>query len=250
MPHFERAGVALYYEEFGTGYPVLLFAPGGMRSAISYWHQSPFDPTKELAQDFRVIAMDQRNAGHSTAAIGINDDWATYTEDHLALLDHLGIASCHVMGGCIGSSYCLALIQAAPDRISSAVLQNPIGLNENNRDDFRNMFNDWARELMAARSDIDRKRLEAFEERMFGGQFVFSVSRDFVRSCATPLLILAGDDNFHPTQVAEEISALAISAGLIYKWNTPDVVGETVGRVRSFLRTHMPDPSRSTTTSF
>src|SRR6266852_4701856 len=75
MPVFERAGVSLYYEEFGSGYPLLLFAPGGMRSSIDFWRHSPFDPTAELAQDFRVIAMDQRNAGRSRAPISAADGW-------------------------------------------------------------------------------------------------------------------------------------------------------------------------------
>ena len=73
MPVFERAGVSLYYEEYGSGYPLLLFAPGGMRSSIDFWRRSPFDPTAELAQDFRVIAMDQRNAGRSRAPISAAD---------------------------------------------------------------------------------------------------------------------------------------------------------------------------------
>ncbi len=70
MPVFEREGVSLYYEEYGSGYPLLLFAPGGMRSSIEFWRRSPFDPTADLAGDFRVIAMDQRNAGRSRAPIG------------------------------------------------------------------------------------------------------------------------------------------------------------------------------------
>ena len=48
MPYFERDGVKLYYEETGEGFPLLLFAPGGMRSSIEFWDHSPFDPRKEL----------------------------------------------------------------------------------------------------------------------------------------------------------------------------------------------------------
>jgi pimeloyl-ACP methyl ester carboxylesterase len=128
MPVFERAGVSLYFEEYGSGYPLLLFAPGGMRSSIEFWRRSPFDPIAELAADFRVIAMDQRNAGRSRAPISAADGWETYTADHLALLDQLGIRRAHLMGGCIGSSYCLGMIKAAPNRVSAAVLQNPTGL--------------------------------------------------------------------------------------------------------------------------
>jgi len=241
MPTFERGDLSLYYEEYGSGYPVLLFAPGGMHSRNDVWRSSPFDPTRELAGDFRVIAMDQRNAGRSRAPIGA-DDWATYTADHLALLDHLGIDRCHVMGGCIGSSYCLGICRAAPERISAAVLQNPIGLSRGNRDDFYNMFDEWAGEIGPQHPEADEAALRAFRERMFGaGQdFVFSVTRDFVRGCRTPLLVLAGDDNFHPTAVAREIAELAPDAELILAWKTPDVVGETVKRVRAFLQAHTP----------
>ena len=240
MPTFARDNVALYFEEFGTGYPVLLFAPGGMRSAIQWWHRSPFDPTRELASDFRVIAMDQRNAGQSRAPISASDSWATYTADHLALLDHLEIKRTHIMGGCIGSSYCLGLAAAAPDRVSAAVLQNPIGLNADNRDDFRGMFDGWADELRSQRSDVDEISLESMREAMYGGEFVFSVSRDFVHACTTPLLVLAGNDAFHPTAIAEEIAKLAPNAALSLRWSEPEVVADTVQRVRAFLSSHTP----------
>ncbi len=46
-------------------------------------------------------------------------------------MDHLGFTKFHVMGGCIGGSYCFEAIEQAPDRVAAAVLQNPIGLWEN-----------------------------------------------------------------------------------------------------------------------
>src|ERR1700731_3497769 len=203
MPVFERAGVSLYYEEFGSGYPLLLFAPGGMRSSIDFWHRSPFDPTKEFAADFRVIAMDQRNAGRSPAPISATDGWHSYTADHIALLDHLGIQRCHTMGGCIGSSYFLSPAKGGPNRVSSAVLQNPIGLHEN-REAFREMFDGWAKELKRDHTDVTDAAFSTFRETMYGGDFVFSVTRDFVRSCQTPLIVLAGSDMYHPTPTSRE----------------------------------------------
>jgi len=89
MATFKRGDVTLNFEEFGSGYPILLFAPGGMRSSIDFWHQSPFDPTVELAKDFRVIAMDQRNAGQSRAPITAADGWDSYAADHVALLGRM-----------------------------------------------------------------------------------------------------------------------------------------------------------------
>ncbi len=114
MPIFKRGDVTLYFEEFGSGYPILLFAPGGMRSSIEFWHKSPFDPTVELAKDFRVIAMDQRNAGQSRAPVTASDGWETDAADHVALLDHLGIKSTHAMGACIGGSYSSASSRRFP----------------------------------------------------------------------------------------------------------------------------------------
>ena len=61
MPVFKRDDVELYYEEHGTGFPVLLIAPGGMRSAVSFWERTPWNPIDQLAPHYRVIAMDQRN---------------------------------------------------------------------------------------------------------------------------------------------------------------------------------------------
>jgi pimeloyl-ACP methyl ester carboxylesterase len=243
MAEFRQGNVTIHYHEFGSGYPLLLIAPGGMRSAIGVWSRMPFDPTREFAGDFRVIAMDQRNAGSSRAPVRASDSWEVYAEDQVALLDHLGIERCHIMGGCIGSSYCLGLIKRAPQRVTAAVLQNPIGLSENNRGDFVNMFDEWAAEL-EREGRAQRAALEAFRDNMFGGDFVFAVDRDFVRALQTPLLVLAGNDNFHPTATAREIAALAPHAELLLQWGTPDLVGETVKRIRAFLQAHEPVAAR------
>jgi pimeloyl-ACP methyl ester carboxylesterase len=236
MPTFNYGDVSLYYEEFGAGHPLLLFAPGGMRSTIEFWHRSPIDPTQDFAADFRVIAMDQRNAGQSHGPVSAADGWHTYTADHLALLDHLKIDRCHIMGGCIGSSYCLSLIKAAPTRVSAAVLQNPIGLHEN-RSAFREMFDGWAKELQASRgmSDAD---WAAFRENMYGSDFVFSVSRDFVRACQTPMMLLCGDDLYHPAPISEEIARLAPNLEVVKSWKTADTAPAAATRIREFLKRH------------
>jgi pimeloyl-ACP methyl ester carboxylesterase len=240
MPTFKRGDVSLYYEESGSGFPILLFAPGGMRSSIEFWPKSPFDPSVEFAADFRVIAMDQRNAGKSTAPISASDGWHTYTADHLALLDHLGIDKCHVMGGCIGGSYDLSIIKAAPDRIASAVLQQPIGLSPANRELFFQMFDGWAKALKSARPEIDASAFAPFRDRMYSGDFVFSVTRDFVQTCKTPMLVLCGNDDYHPLETSTDIAKLAPNAQIIMDWKTPDVVRDTVTRVRDFLRANTP----------
>ncbi|MYW71525.1 alpha/beta fold hydrolase [Pseudonocardia sp. SID8383] len=113
MPSFERPGVTLHYEEHGTGFPVLLLAPGGMNSTIAAWGNAPWDPVTHLAQRYRVIAMDQRNAGSSVAEVHGSDGWDTYTADQLALLDHLGVDECAVLGMCIGGAFIANLLVTA-----------------------------------------------------------------------------------------------------------------------------------------
>ncbi len=144
------------------------------------------------------------------------------------------------MGGCIGGSYSLGMIKAAPDRVSAAVLQNPIGLSPHNRELFFAMFDGWAQALKAERPKLDDAALRQFRDRMYGTDFVFNVSREFVRSCKTPMLILCGNDDYHPKETSKEIAALAPNAELIENWKASDVIGATVKRVREFLISHTP----------
>jgi pimeloyl-ACP methyl ester carboxylesterase len=241
MATFKRGDVSLYFEEFGSGYPILLFAPGGMRSSIEFWHQSPFDPTVELAKDFRVIAMDQRNAGQSRAPISASDGWETYTADHVALLDHLGIKSTHAMGACIGGSYSLGLIKAIPDRVSAAVLQQPIGLSPKNRELFLQMFDGWADALKKKRPELDAAAFQPFRDRMYRQtDFVFNVTRDFVRTVQTPMLVLRGNDDYHPSETSDEIATIAPHGEIIHEWKTKDTIARTIERVRAFLKKNTP----------
>jgi pimeloyl-ACP methyl ester carboxylesterase len=238
MPSFETDRARIHYEESGSGFPLLLFAPGGMRSSIEFWQRAPFNPIRELSGNFRVIAMDQRNAGSSRAPVRADDGWHTYTADHVALLDHLRVERCHVLGGCIGGAYCLGLMQAAPGRVAAGVLQQPIGLSPENRPAFYTMFDSWAQELQAQRSDVDAAALAALRENMYGGDFTFNVTRDFVRGCSTPMLVLMGNDLYHPSETSREIVALAPHAQLVERWKEPEVVAATVERVRAFLLEH------------
>jgi pimeloyl-ACP methyl ester carboxylesterase len=240
MPTLVRGETSLHYEVSGDGFPLLLFAPGGMRSSIALWARAPFDPIRELSSKFRVIAMDQRNAGRSRGPIEPTDGWATYTSDHVALLDALGVARCHVLGMCIGSAFCLSLAVRAPERVVAAVLEQPIGLSESNREVFHQMFDGWAEELAAARPEVSRTALSSFRDNLYGSDFAFSVTRDQVRRCTVPLLVLRGNDVYHPSDVSEEIARIAADAALIQSWKEGDCVSRAARRVAEFLEAHTP----------
>ncbi len=238
MPVFSDQDVHLYYEEYGAGFPILLFAPGGMRSSIPFWEGSQWNPIESLSPHFRVIAMDQRNAGKSTAPIKGTDGWHVYTEDHLRLLDHLQIDRCHVLGGCIGGPYCFGVMQAAPDRVAAAVLQQTIGL-ENNRQAFYDMFDSWAESLREERPEVSESDWQQFRSNMYDGDFLFNTDRDFVRNCELPMLVLMGSDLYHPESTSREVAELAPNAVLIEHWKDPAKDG-TVQGVLDFLKSNTP----------
>jgi pimeloyl-ACP methyl ester carboxylesterase len=239
MPIFTRGDISLYYEEHGKGFPLLMIAPGGMRSSVSFWEKAPWNPIPRLAAHYRVIAMDQRNAGESKAPIRATDGWRAYTEDQLALLDHLGVSRFHVAGMCIGGSYIMGLIQAAPQRVVSAVMFQPIGV-DGNRQAFLDMFDGWAKEQQAAHPQADDATWQAFKQNMYGSDFLFSVSRDFVKRCPTPLLVLLGNDLYHPQTTSREVASLAPNATLIERWREPEHDAAAQAAVERFLEAQTP----------
>ena len=237
MAWLEQDGIRIYYETYGEGYPLLLFAPGGMRSAIDFWGKSSWNPITALAGDFQVIAMDQRNAGSSTAPVTGADGWHTYTADHLALLDHLGIEKCHIMGGCIGGPYCFGLMQAAPERVSAAIIQQTIGL-DGNRDAFYEMFDSWADEVKSSHPEADEAAWRSFRSNMYDREFLFNVDREFIKQCQTPLLVLLGNDLYHPESTSREIASLAPNNQLLEDWKADPKA--TAQAALTFLQQHQP----------
>jgi len=132
MPTITRPdGATIYYEVHGDGYPLLLIAPGGISSQVEVWRNGPIDPMRDFASDFQVIAMDQRHAARSLAPAAAFD-YDLCADDQAAVLDAIGARTAHVMGGCIGCAHIWRLIQRHGDRITAAIPQNPVGLDETN----------------------------------------------------------------------------------------------------------------------
>ena len=247
MPTLAIPAGHLHYEVHGNGYPLLLFAPGFLSSRIERWRTNPakpgvpqdwLDPIAALSDVFMVIALDVRNAGRSRARIGPDDDWSSYTNDHVALLDHLGVHRCHVMGACIGVSFALSVVQARPGLVSALVLQNPIGLSAHNRAALDGEFDKWAAEVRDW-PGIDAALLPGLRRRMFGGDFIFSVSRGFVRGCAIPSLLMPGDDLVHPENVSAELARMP-NLSVLAPWKGADLRVAAMQRVREFLLAHKP----------
>jgi pimeloyl-ACP methyl ester carboxylesterase len=248
MGVFEKGTVRIHFEEAGSGFPLLLIAGGGLNSTISnFTSSSPFNPIEEFRGEYHCIASDLRNAnaGQSTGPLEIDRPWDAYTDDHLGLMDHLGIDKFMVLGFCIGGPFIWNLLRRAPDRIVAAVLAQPSGSRPEMRDLFyENNMKGWGPELVNRRPDISMDVVEKFLTRMYrtNPDFVFTVTRDFVRNCQTPVLILPDDIPAHPYAVAMEAAMLAPKAEVsMFPWKEPkERIPLAVRQIHSFLRAHRP----------
>jgi pimeloyl-ACP methyl ester carboxylesterase len=248
MGVFEKGAVRIHFEEAGSGFPLLLIAGGGLNSTISnFTSGSPFNPIEEFRGEYRCIASDLRNAnaGQSTGPLEIDRPWDAYTDDHLGLMDHLGIDKFMVLGFCIGGPFIWNLLRRAPNRIVAAVLAQPSGSRPEMRDLFyENNMKGWGPELVNRRPDISMEQVEKFLTRMYrtNPDFVFTVTRDFVRNCQTPVLILPDDIPAHPYAVAMEAAMLAPKAEVsMFPWKEPkERIPLAVRQIHSFLRAHRP----------
>jgi pimeloyl-ACP methyl ester carboxylesterase len=248
MPFYETGNVRIHYQEAGTGFPLLLIPGGGLNSTIPFVKEKgPFNAIEEFAGEYRCIVADLRNAngGQSSGPMEVDRPWDSYTDDHLGLMDHLRIDRFLVMGFCIGGPFIWNMLRRAPDRVVAAVLAQPSGFRPEMPDLFyQNNISGWGPSLCQRRPDIGMDRVEAFLNRMYrtNPDFVFTVTRDFVRTCRTPVLVLPDDVPAHPYAVAMEAARLAPNAQVsLYPWKDPkDLIPLAVRHIRTFLRAHCP----------
>jgi hypothetical protein len=243
---YEKGSVRIRYDEAGSGFPLLLIAGGGLNSVMAGLATSPFNPIEEFKGEYRCIFADLRNAnpGQSSGPLEVDRPWDSYTDDHLGLMDHLGIDKFMVLGFCIGGPFIWNLLKRAPDRVVAAVPAQPVGFRpEMPTVLYDNGMTNWGPELVKRRPEITMEMIGKFLTKMYRtNDFVLSVTRDFVRSCQTPVLILPDDIPAHPYAVAMECAMLAPKAEVsVYPWKEPkERIPLAVRQVRSFLRAHRP----------
>jgi len=246
---YERGAVRIYYEEAGAGFPLMLIPGGGLNSTIAFFAgNSPFNAIEEFRSEYRCITADLRNApsGHSTGPVEVDRPWESYADDQIGLMDHLGIDRFVVMGFCIGGPFIWSLLKRAPNRVAAAVLAQPVGWRPEMRDPkYPGVFwKGWPATLTAKRPEITIDTAEQFVTRMFESNpdFVFTVTRDFVRNCQNPVLILPDDVPAHPYAVAMECAMLAPKAEVsMFPWKEPkERIPLAVRQIHSFLKAHRP----------
>lgn len=249
MPFYEKGDVRIRYEESGEGFPLLLIAGGGLNSNLSAWTSGygPFDPTEEFGAHFRCVTMDQRNArgGQSTGPLATGNPWDGYADDQLGLMSHLGHERFLVLGCCIGGPFLWNLIQRASDRVVAAVMCQPSGFSPDHPTIFYdNNMKNWGPALCEQNPEITMVQVAEHLDAMYTtrADFVFTVTREFVQACTTPVLIMPDDVPPHPYAVAMESAELAPNSEVtIFPWkDTDEHMNQALDHVRRFLREHAP----------
>ena len=130
MPTTVIDGLATRYEIVGSGPPLLMFSPGGFDATLEKWSTlGVYAKTKmldHLAAQYQCIIFDRRETGQSGGRVE-RVTWLDYARQGKGLLDHLSIASAHLLGGCMGCSPVLAFAVAFPERVQRMVLYWPVG---------------------------------------------------------------------------------------------------------------------------
>jgi pimeloyl-ACP methyl ester carboxylesterase len=242
---YEKGNVRIRYAEIGSGFPLLATPGGGLNSRMSNWPTAVINTMEEFKNDFRVITMDQRNAtnGESTGPIPLDNPWDAFADDQLGVMDHLGIRQFFFFGNCIGGPFAMKLMERAPQRVVAAILSQPVGHRPDKADYMYDSGRDvWAKEFLERRPDVSMATIEQYLHNLYRARpdFVYSVSRDFAKSCQTPMLVLPDDIVAHPLQVSIDIASLAPNAEItVFPWKEPaDLKARTINRARAFLKRH------------
>ncbi len=123
-------GIHTRYEVLGQGEPLLMFSPGGFDATLEKWSTlGVYSKTKMMAAltaQFQCIVFDRRETGLSGGRVQ-RVTWSDYVAQGKGLLDHLGIARAHLMGGCMGCAPVVAFATAHPEATRSMVLVWPVG---------------------------------------------------------------------------------------------------------------------------
>ena len=224
-----------------------MIAGGGLNSTIAGLATHPFNPIEEFKGEYRCIAADLRNAnrGQSSGPLEIDRPWDAHTDDHLGVMDHLGIDKFMVLGFCIAGPFIWNLLRRAPTRVVAAVLAQPSGWSPETPTLFYdNNMRGWGPDLVQRRPEITMDMVDRFLTKMYrdNPDFVFTVTRDFVRECQTPVLIMPDNIPAHPYAVAMEAAMLAPKSEVsMFPWKEPkERIPLAVRQVRSFLRAHRP----------
>jgi pimeloyl-ACP methyl ester carboxylesterase len=241
---YEKGKVRIHYQEWGSGFPLMLISGGGLGGSKIEGLTNPFDAVGEFKNEYRCIGADLRTAtGSSSGPLEVDRPWEAFADDQVGLMDHLGIDKFMVMGFCIGGPLIWNLLKRAPNRIVAAVLAQPSGFRpEMPTLMFDTNMQGWGPDYVKRHPDVTLAQVQQFLTNMYqkNPDFVWSVTRDFVKQCRNAVLILPDDIPAHPYKTAMEAAMLAPNAEVsMFPWKEPkERIPLAIRQIRSFLRAH------------
>jgi pimeloyl-ACP methyl ester carboxylesterase len=241
---YEKGPVRIHYQEWGSGFPLLLIAGGGLGGSTIRGLTNPFDAVGEFKGEYRCIGTDLRTAtGESTGPLEVDRPWDMIADDQLGVMDHLRIDKFMVMGFCIGGPLVWNLLKRAPNRVVAAVAAQPSGC----RAEAPTLMYDtnmmtWGPDYVKRHPNVTMTQIDQFLTKMYKSpaDFIWPVTRDFVKQCQNPVLILPDDIPAHPYKTAMEAAMLAPKAEVsMFPWKEPkERIPLAVRQIHSFLRAH------------
>ncbi len=247
MPFYEKGNVRIRYEEAGSGFPLLVTPGGGLNSRVAMWPTAAINAMEEFKNDFRCITMDQRNAngGELTGPVPAANGWDAYADDQLGLMDHLGIDRFFYMGYCIGGCFAGKLLQRAPNRVVAAVFHQTVGHRPEDPEVMvRHSTDNWLPDFKERRPEVPPETIDKFFHSLWreNPDLLYSVSRDFIKNCHTPILVLPDDTASHPLQSSIDVASLAPNSDItVFPWREPEELRQRmIKKVRGFLKAHVP----------
>ena len=239
MPTAKVNGAEIYFEESGSGPPIIL-SPGGLQGVASSYHSV----VGALSQEHRVVVYDRRFGGQSRSPLVVQT-WDMVCNDVFGLLDLLGIEQAYLGGGSFGAAISLGCAFRRPERVRAIFPSNIAGgaicdgyltgklfrsmdmaekegisavVDAFDPDD---RFSPFSPEI--AQTDAEyRKTLEAMSTEDF-----LQVMRDTIydlfddpyptlgmtekglKSIRVPTMVMPGNNDVHPRRVAELVHRLA-----------------------------------------
>jgi pimeloyl-ACP methyl ester carboxylesterase len=209
-------GLQLYYEEHGSGRPLVLLHGGMLTIDLTFRELIPL-----LAPSHRLIAVELQGHGR-TADVEREPTYPNLADDVVGLLDHLGVERADVLGVSFGGLVALELGMRHPDRVdrlvSAATHYRPDGYHD--LSDPASVRMPTEAEFAAMRADYERVapdpgHFDSFLERMnvvVHGHPGWSA--DDLRGITAPVLLVIGDTDFVRIEHAAEMHELIPHAQL------------------------------------
>ena len=121
MPTVRVNGAEIYYEEAGSGPPIIL-SSGGLQGVASSYHSV----MESLSSKYRVVVYDRRFGGQSRSPLVVQT-WDLVCEDLFGLMDILAIDQAYLGGGSFGAAISLGCAVRRPERVWAIFPSNIAG---------------------------------------------------------------------------------------------------------------------------